>query len=140
MTGLTVDEVKMTYVLNNINTSPNNNSTVSYDIFEKIDPNYQKDELEFKISLTSNYELAIVFAKAPPMRKVAYPELFNQSIHTDASFWNYSASNLIELCESDVVAPCPGKCFKVDNDKPFEPKTAAATRSPAKVGSPPKIR
>jgi len=101
MSGVTSDDVKLIYKLQGINNQPGNNSTTSYDIFEKIDPNYSPENLEFKISLTPNYELAIVFAKAPPISKLEYPELFNAGIHRDSSFWGYSASNLSEVCASD---------------------------------------
>lgn len=101
MTGLLANDIKFTYRLRELNTNPGNNENVSYDVFEKIDPNYQKDELEFKVSLTSDYEIAIVFSKAPPTHKVEYPELFNSDIHGQNSFWDYSASNLTDLCESD---------------------------------------
>lgn len=101
MTGLSSNDVRFIYTLSGLNTNPGNNENVSYDIFERIDPNYQKDELEFKVSLTEDYEIAIVFAKAPPAHKTEYPELFNADIHNQNSFWDYSASNLTDLCESD---------------------------------------
>jgi len=101
MIGLSSNDVKVLYRLRDLNTNPGNNENVSYDVFEEIDPSYQKDELEFKVSLTSDYEIALVFAKAPPTHKVEYPELFNSDIHTPSSFWDYSASNLTDLCESD---------------------------------------
>jgi hypothetical protein len=101
MTGLTSDSVNQIYVLDGLTNQPGNNSTVSYDVFDKIDPNYSPDDLEFRISLTSSYELAVVFAKAPPINKIEYPEMFNSSTHSDSSFWDYSASNLTEVCASD---------------------------------------
>lgn len=99
----TSDVLSFTYEILNITQDPYSSVAVSHDNFEKIDPNYNKDELEFSVALSANYSVSIVFAKAPPARKVRYPELFNESIHTADSFWDYSASNLTDICESDLL-------------------------------------
>jgi hypothetical protein len=97
------DVVEFKYAIKNINQDPYNTNTVSHDSFEKIDPNYSKDELEFSVQLSPDYSVSIVFAKAPPARKVRYPELFNESIHSSNSFWNYTASNITDICEDEFV-------------------------------------
>lgn len=99
----TADVVAFTYAIDNINQDPYNSATVSHDPFEKIDPNYSKDELEFKVQLSEDYEVSIVFAKAPPANKIRYPELFNESIHGVTSFWDYTASNISDICEDELV-------------------------------------
>lgn len=101
--SLTADVVAFTYAIDNINQDPYNSVAVSHDPFEKIDPNYSKDELEFKVQLSDNYEVSIVFAKAPPANKVRYPELFNENIHGVTSFWDYTASNISDICEDELV-------------------------------------
>lgn len=97
------DVVEFKYEIKNINQDPYNTNTVSHDPFEKIDPNYSKDELEFSVQLSPDYSVSIVFAKAPPTRKVRYPELFNESIHTANSFWGYTASNVTDICDNEFV-------------------------------------
>jgi hypothetical protein len=99
----TADVVAFTYAINNINQDPYNSVAVSHDPFEKIDPNYSKDELEFKVQLSNDYEVSIVFAKAPPGNKVRYPELFNETIHGITSFWDYTASSISDICEDELV-------------------------------------
>lgn len=97
------DIISFTYEILDINQDPYNSVAVSHDDFEKMDPNYNKDELEFLVSLSSEYSVSIVFVKAPPANKVRYPELFNETIHSISSFWDYSSSDLTELCESDML-------------------------------------
>lgn len=93
------------YLITKINSDADNNYTVSYDDFEKIDPNYHKDELSFTLSITSEFELSVVLSKAPPSYKLRYPEKFNSDTRATTSFWDYRSNSLSEVCGDDTVKP-----------------------------------
>ena len=90
------------YTINNIDPVGDKNS-VSYDLFEDINPAYKQQSIDFGI-LVDSYEICVSFLRGPSNQKITNPQSFIESITDSNSFWKVSTPDVNDVCPENIIS------------------------------------
>ena len=109
--------IQAKYTISKLDSVGEKNS-ISYDLFETLNPSYQAQSIDFGI-LIGTYEIYVSFLRGPSNQKITAPAVFLELTEYLNPFWSKGTADINDVCPSNLIANDMIATIRIKKDGKF---------------------